>query len=82
MARLIPTIELDRLAGEKELANLKSLSGGLQQSILRTIAVQRARELAAGTLYVLTANRTNDAWTVTHANNAQVDRSYQVAVIG
>ena len=41
-----------------------------------------AAELAAGTLYVLTANRGNDAWTVTHANNAQVDRTYQVAVLG
>jgi hypothetical protein len=41
-----------------------------------------AAELAAGTMYVLTANRANDQWTITHANNAQVDRSYQVAVIG
>jgi hypothetical protein len=41
-----------------------------------------AAELAAGTMYVLTANRANDQWTVTHANNAQADRSFQVAVIG
>ena len=41
-----------------------------------------AAEKAAGTLYVLTANRGTDAWTVTHANNAQADRSYQVSCIG
>lgn len=41
-----------------------------------------AAELYGGTMYVLTANRGNDAWTVTHANNAQTDREFQVAVIG
>jgi hypothetical protein len=41
-----------------------------------------AAELYGGTMYVLTANRGNDTWTVTHANNAQVDRTFQVAVIG
>jgi hypothetical protein len=41
-----------------------------------------AAELAAGTMYVLTANRGNDTWTVTHANNAQADRTFQVAIIG
>ena len=41
-----------------------------------------AAELAAGTMYVLTANRGNDSWTVTHANNAQADRSFQVCILG
>lgn len=41
-----------------------------------------AAELYGGTMYVLTANRGNDSWTVTHANNAQNDRTFQVAVIG
>lgn len=41
-----------------------------------------AAELAAGTMYVLTANRANDQWTITHANNAQTDRDFQIAVIG
>ena len=41
-----------------------------------------AAELYGGTMYVLTANRGNDTWTVTHANNAQTDRTFQVAVIG
>jgi uncharacterized secreted protein with C-terminal beta-propeller domain len=41
-----------------------------------------AAELYGGTLYVLTANRGNDVWTVTHANNAQTDRTFQVAIIG
>ena len=41
-----------------------------------------AAELAAGTLYCLTANRVSGAWVFTHANNAQVDREYQVSIIG
>lgn len=41
-----------------------------------------AAELYGGTMYVLTANRGNNAWTITHANNAQVDRVFQAAVIG
>jgi uncharacterized secreted protein with C-terminal beta-propeller domain len=41
-----------------------------------------AAELYGGTMYVLTADRGNDAWTVTHANNAQTDRVFQVAIIG
>jgi uncharacterized secreted protein with C-terminal beta-propeller domain len=41
-----------------------------------------AAELYGGTMYVLTANRGNDVWTVTHASNAQTDRTFQVAVIG
>jgi uncharacterized secreted protein with C-terminal beta-propeller domain len=41
-----------------------------------------AAELYGGTLYVLTANRGNDVWTVTHTNSAQVDRVFQVCVIG
>jgi hypothetical protein len=41
-----------------------------------------ATEKAAGTLYALEANRQNNQWVITHANNAQTDRKYQVAIIG
>ena len=41
-----------------------------------------AAELAAGTMYVLTANRGNKVWTITNANNAQTDRTFAVSVIG
>jgi hypothetical protein len=41
-----------------------------------------ALELYGGTMYVLTANRGTDAWTITHANNAQVDRVFQYTAIG
>ena len=41
-----------------------------------------AAEKAAGTMYVLTANRGSGVWTITNANNAQADRSFQVAIIG
>lgn len=41
-----------------------------------------AAEKAAGTMYVLTANRTDGTWTITHANNGQTDRTFQVSIIG
>jgi hypothetical protein len=41
-----------------------------------------AAEKAAGTLYCLTANRLNAQWTLTHANNAQADREFQISIIG
>ena len=50
--------------------------------ILDPKTANAATEKAAGTIYVLTANRGNDAWTITHANNAQADRTFQFAVIG
>jgi DNA-binding beta-propeller fold protein YncE len=41
-----------------------------------------AAELAAGTMYVTDANMGNGTFTVTHANNAQVDRTFRFAVLG
>ena len=41
-----------------------------------------ATELYGATMYVLSANRLNDAWTITHANNANADKTFQYTVIG
>lgn len=41
-----------------------------------------AAELAAGTMYVTDANMANGSYTITHANNAQTDRVFRVAIIG
>jgi len=41
-----------------------------------------AAELAAGTLYILTANRNNLVWTITHANAATTNRTFRVLVVG
>lgn len=46
------------------------------------LTANAAAELAAGTMYVTTANRTQGQFVITHANNAQTDRSYLVALIG
>ena len=46
------------------------------------LTANAAAELAAGTLYVLSANRNNGTWTVTHANNAQTDRDFRILMIG
>lgn len=50
--------------------------------IFDPLTANAAAELAAGTLYVTTANRTDGSATVEHANNAQVDRSYRIIIIG
>lgn len=41
-----------------------------------------AAELYGGTMYVLTADRGNDSWTITHSNAASTDRTFQISVIG
>lgn len=41
-----------------------------------------AAEIGNGTMYTTAANRGAGTWTITHANNAQADRSFQVAIIG
>lgn len=41
-----------------------------------------AAEIHGGTMYVLTANRGTGVWTITNANNANADRSFQVLIIG
>lgn len=46
------------------------------------VTANAAAELAAGTLYVLTANRNSETWTVTHANAVSTDRTFKVLIIG
>ena len=41
-----------------------------------------ATELYGGTMYALTANRGDGAWTIAHANNANADRTFTVLIIG
>ena len=41
-----------------------------------------ATELYGATMYVLTANRGNAAWTITHANNANADKTFAYSIIG
>ena len=46
------------------------------------VTANAATELAAGTMYTLEANRSNGSWTVTHANNAQTDRTFNYCILG
>ena len=54
------------------------------QSILifDPLTANAAAELAAGTLYVLQANRGDGTATLTHANSAQTDRDFLVGILG
>ena len=49
---------------------------------LDPMTLNASAEKAAGTLYCLTANRGNEQWTFTNANNAQGNRVYAVSIIG
>lgn len=53
-------------------------------SVLRfdPLTANAAAELAAGTMYVLTANRLAGSFTITHANNAQTDRTFRWIAAG
>jgi len=41
-----------------------------------------AAELYGGTMYVLTANRGDGSWTITHASAVSTDRTFACALIG
>ena len=41
-----------------------------------------ATELYGATMYVLTADRSNGAFVITHANKAQTDRIFSYSIIG
>ena len=40
-----------------------------------------AAELAAGTMYATSANRRKGEWTITHANNSQTDRDFNMVIL-
>jgi hypothetical protein len=46
------------------------------------LTANAAVEKAAGTLFVTLANRQKNQFTISHANNAQADRSFLVSLIG
>ena len=46
------------------------------------LTANAAYELFTGTLYVLSANRNNGSWTITHSNNSQTDRTFNILIIG
>jgi hypothetical protein len=46
------------------------------------VTANASTEKAAGTLYVLEADRRNGQWVLTHANAASTDRTYIVKIIG
>lgn len=81
--------------GKIELAGEVTLTAGAASTTVTDIRISpqsiivwhprtanAAAELAAGTLYVTDANMGNGTMTITHANNAQVDRSYRYGVLG
>lgn len=50
--------------------------------VLVPTTANAAAELGAGTLYISETGRVNGSIEITHANNAQTDRTYRVVIIG
>lgn len=50
--------------------------------LLDPLTAHAAAELAAGTLYALEADRQTGAWTFTHSNSAQTDRTFRTVILG
>lgn len=46
------------------------------------LTANAAAALAAGTLFAATAGRNAGSWSITHANNAQTDRTFRVLIVG
>jgi hypothetical protein len=76
----VTEITLTALAGTTVMADYRLSAQSVV--IFDPTTANAAAELAAGTMYVLTANRGSQSWTITHANNAQTDRTYAIAIFG
>jgi len=50
--------------------------------IATPLTANAAAEQANGTMYVLDTGRVNGAITITHANNAQTDRTFRAVFVG
>jgi hypothetical protein len=50
--------------------------------IFDPVTANAAAALYGGAVYVLSADRRNGAHTITHANNAQTDRTFKYLVVG
>lgn len=46
------------------------------------ITANAATEFASGAMYVSSTDPANSTFTITHANNAQTDRTFRYAIIG
>jgi hypothetical protein len=50
--------------------------------IFDPVTANAATEIFGATMYVTSANRNNGAFVITHANNAQTDRTFNVLMMG
>jgi len=76
----ITTVTLTANAATTVLTDARLAVGGFVE--FDPLTANAATEKAAGTIYVLEANRVKGAYTITHANNAQTDRKFRVLLIG
>lgn len=69
-------------AGGAETVVTDSRLTSFSAALFDPMTANAAAELAAGTIYVLEADRRSGEWIITHANNAQTDRRFRMVVLG
>lgn len=73
------TLTLTANAASTELSDPRLTTNSVV--LFDPLTANAAAELAAGTLYTLTANRNHLVWTVTHANGVSTDRTFRYMIV-
>lgn len=76
------TVTLTANAGSTTLTLAPGIVGTDTQLFLFPKTANAAAEIGAGTLYISGSSVTNNTFTITHANNAQIDRTYSYQFVG
>lgn len=50
--------------------------------VFEPVTANAAAELYGGTMYILAANKVNGQFTITHANDANADKTFRYTVVG
>lgn len=76
------TLTLTANAGSTTLTLAPGIVGTDTQLFLFPKTANASAEIGAGTLYVSASSVTSNTFTITHANNAQNDRTYAYMFVG
>lgn len=76
------TITLTANSATTTLTLAPGIVGTDTQLFLFPKTANAAAEVGAGTLYISGSSVTNNTFTITHANNAQTDRTYSYQFVG
>jgi hypothetical protein len=76
----VGTVTLTASAATTTVTDANCASGSV--ILLMPTTANASAETGAGAIYIATATISNGSFVITHANNAQTDRTYRYAVYG